>query len=551
LAISLGNLVASARLLLELPSFVRQPVGLEEARTVLRRRLATRPADLLAVARRAAYDRPGSVYQRLLAAAGCEYGDLERLVRSEGVEGALEQLLRNGVYLTVDEFKGRRPVVRGSLCFEVDPRQLRNHLAVGQIAAQTGGSRGTPSPAPIDLSCLRDWAVNIRFELAARGEHAWAPARWTIPGGVAMVGILTFYAACGVPLERWFSPLDPSSPDLPPRYGRSIRLLRWGSRLGGLVVPAPEHVSLEEPGPIVDWLAEVLRSGKAPFLVAYASSLVRLAQAAQARGTDLSGTHALGIGEPLTATRRAAIQQVGIEVSARYASMEVGPIGSGCLAPLAADDLHLFHDLLALVQPPGREGQSRPLFVSTIRLTAPYLLLNVSLGDEAVLANRSCGCPLGQAGRPTQLQAIRSFEKLTVGGMSFLDTDLVRVLEQVLPGRFGGAPTDYQLVEQEGEAGRPQLRLLVHPALGSLDPETVRTAFLDAIGVGSSARGVMSLTWRQAGLPRVERRAPIATPSGKILHLHVTSADLKADSVSGVATGRAAAPAGSRIDRAG
>jgi hypothetical protein len=39
LAISLGNLVASARLLLELPSFVRQPVGLEEAQAVLRRRL--------------------------------------------------------------------------------------------------------------------------------------------------------------------------------------------------------------------------------------------------------------------------------------------------------------------------------------------------------------------------------------------------------------------------------------------------------------------------------------------------------------------------------
>jgi hypothetical protein len=39
--------------------------------------------------------------------------------------------------------------------------------------------------------------------------------------------------------------------------------------------------------------------------------------------------------------------------------------------------------------------------------------------------------------------------------MSFLDSDAIRALEQVLPARFGGAPTDYQLVDQERPTAAP------------------------------------------------------------------------------------------------
>jgi hypothetical protein len=33
----------------------------------------------------------------------------------------------------------------------------------------------------------------------------------------------------------------------------------------------------------------------------------------------------------------------------------------------------------------------------------------------------------------------------------------------------------------------------------------------------------MSLVWRDAGLLQVERRAPLSTGAGKILHLHLES----------------------------
>jgi hypothetical protein len=132
-----------------------------------------------------------------------------------------------------------------------------------------------------------------------------------------------------------------------------------------------------------------------------------------------------------------------------------------------------------------------------------------------------CGCPLERLGWASHLRDIGSLEKLTTAGMSFLDTDVIRVLEEVLPARFGGGPTDYQIVEEEGEAGEPRLRLLVSPRVGNVDPDAVSDAFLTALSVGSGVERVMGLMWRQGRLLRVERRSPQPTATGKILHLHV------------------------------
>jgi hypothetical protein len=133
---------------------------------------------------------------------------------------------------------------------------------------------------------------------------------------------------------------------------------------------------------------------------------------------------------------------------------------------------------------------------------------------------RRCGCPLEAFSWTTHLETIRSFEKLTAGGIAFLDADVVRVLEHVLPARFGGGPGDYQLVEDETTDGRPCLRLPIHPALGPLDPGEVARVFLEAIGRGAGIERLVGLLWQRADLLRIERRPPIALASGKVLHLH-------------------------------
>jgi hypothetical protein len=231
------------------------------------------------------------------------------------------------------------------------------------------------------------------------------------------------------------------------------------------------------------------------------------------------------VGEPVTEARLAAIRRTGAEVGVRYAIIECSSIGHGCLAPEAPDEVHFLGDLHALIQRGlDVEVQGLPadaLFLSSLRLSAPYVLLNVSMGDEAIVDRRACGCPLERFGWRTHLRTVRSHEKLTAAGMTVLDSDVIRILEEVLPGRFGGGPTDYQLVETAEGSGDSRLRLIAHPALGQLDETALIDTFLCAVARRGGAEAIMAQMWRDARLLRVERRPLHTTGTGKILHLHV------------------------------
>src|SRR5262245_13530676 len=125
--LSLDDLVVGGRFLRSLPHFLRQPLDLDQARAILTDRLARREQYFLTLLQRAVFSQTTNhPYRRLLGLAGCEYGDLAGLVGAAGIEGALATLYQRGVYLSVDELKGRQPVVRGSASLMVDPAQLRN-----------------------------------------------------------------------------------------------------------------------------------------------------------------------------------------------------------------------------------------------------------------------------------------------------------------------------------------------------------------------------------------------------------------------------------------
>lgn len=514
------EITASARFFPRLPSYLRRPLTSDEAHATLRRRRERRESDFLALARRAIYGQPASPYHALLREAGCEYGDLERLVGRDGIEGALQVLYRSGVYVTVDEFKGRRPAIRGNATIAVNPNLLRNPLAGGHVPGRSSGSRSAGTTVAFDLDFVRTCAVNALLSLEARGGAGWLKADWEVPGVGGTFRMLKL-SSFGAPPVRWFSHVDP---DASARYRWSARGMRIAGRLAGARLPAPGHAPLDAPLVIARWMADALRSGDTPYLLTFASSAVRLTEAAWDAGIDLRGAMLLLMGEPTTAARLEVIRRSGADGLPRYGSIETGPIGYGCLAPAGPDDVHVFDDLHALIQPgseAGLHGHPAPaVFVSSIRPTVPFVLLNVSMGDQATVERRWCGCPMEGLGWTTHMRDIRSYEKLTSQGMTFLDTDVIRVLEEVLPRRFGGAPTHYQLVEEESSDGRAILRLLVHPAVGAVDVATVGEAFLEAIARVGGER-MMSQVWRDAGLFRVERREPLPTSSGKILHLHV------------------------------
>jgi hypothetical protein len=520
--ITLEDLAVGARFLAHLPRVLRTPLGLDEARQVVARRLDRRGPAFVDHVRATVYAHPASPYRALLHHAACEAGDLEQLVRTEGLEGALFVLYRAGVYLTIDEFKGRRPVVRGSATFHVDPGRVRNPLSALHVPARSSGSRGAGTPVVFDLAFIRGCAADTALFLEAREGTRWVHADWEVPGGGSLFRLLKL-ASLGARPARWFSQVDAAAPGLHARYRWSTRLLRGAGALCGVPLPRPRHVPVEDPRPIAEWMRQVLGHGHTPHLMSFASSVVRLCQVALATGIDLAGARFTLMGEPVTAARLDVVRRAGAVGIGRYGSVECGPIGYGCLAPSPPGDVHVLRDLHAVIQPGSAARPNVPdraLLVTSLHPAAPFVLLNVAMGDAAMMDERACGCLLERVGWTLHLSAIRSYEKLTAGGMNFLDADVVRVLEEVLPARFGGTPTDYQLVETEDVDGQPSLALLVHPRLGPLDADDVAGTFLQAVGAGVGVERVMALAWRGANLVKVDRRAPLTTRSGKILHLH-------------------------------
>ena len=512
------------RLIWKLSSYLKKTIQPSQARAIIRYRLEQREKDFINLVKKCIYDQPKSPYLNLLKNAGCEYRDLQNLVHKEGVEGTLHMLFRKGVYLTLKEFRGDCETVRGNTRLLVNPRQLRNPLAKRHIPVRSSGSRSHGIQVVRDLDFLHDNTVALVVFLEARKSLSSELATWSVPGGVTLSNLTKFNCA-GLPPSRWFSQFDTRAREISFRYRMSARVLELSGILAGTPMPQPEYVSLDNPLPIIQWIKDCLQRGRTPHLFTFVSSAVRLAQCALDANIDLQGTQITMSGEPITPARLATVRRSHADALPSMGCVEVGHIGYGCLTPEAPDDIHLLKDLHAVTQPGKIKASSdltpHTLLFSSLRLSSPLILLNVSLGDQALLKNKSCGCPLGNLGLNTHLQHIRSFEKLTSGGMALLDTEIIRVLEEELPKRFGGGPTDYQLLEDESEEGKPHVRLVVHPRIGPLDEGNVKETFLCMIGSGSGAEKLTSLVWRDANMVTIERGTPRATATGKIQHMHI------------------------------
>ncbi len=510
-----------------LGAWLRAPLDLAGARDVVRTGLARREAELLITLRQGVYAQRHSPYLALLSHAGVELGDVEAAIREKGVEGALAQLYDAGVRITLDEVKGRMPIVRPGLELAVSPTDFENPLARVDLRLTSGGTRGPQRPVPIDLRLFGRDAAHLRlFQDAARLEGlpiaAWRPSLPAVPGIYHML----LHAKLGQPTDRWFAQL---SPYLSRASLRSNGLLAVTLAVGSLVgagIPMPRHVPLDRAGEVARWLAGHVAAGRRPYLNTTASGAVRVCEAARAERLEIAGAAFRLGGEPYTPARDRVLREAGCIGFPFLSAHEAGRIGVTCTARRNPDEVHLLLDKLAVLR---RDVNARTrrvegaLVLTTLWSRAPYLLLNVESDDTAVVEHGHCGCPLGELGLETRLHTIRSWEKLTTEGMTFTAGLTVRLVEEILPTRFGGGPTDYQLVE---DRSRPvsQVLILVSPRVGPVDAAAVRQVALSALGAGGIGPRFMATAWREAGLPRVQRREPYATGRPKILPLHVIEA---------------------------
>jgi hypothetical protein len=522
----LNDLRMAVRFARDFKAFLGRPYTVEECRGLLKDQLARRDESFLRIMARAVFGNVRSPYFALMRQAKIQYGDVEAWIRGQGTEGALAQLYGAGVYVTLDELKGRRPIRRPGFELFVRDHDFDNPLLTAHYEGRSGGTRGVGTRTKVDLGLLAYEAAAEIVALTAlsalgRPLGIWRPA---LPVSASMKSVLR-PARVGILAERWFSQ---SEFQCSREHWKGWIFTRYAvamSRRHGRPFPMPEYAPLAQPMVVTRWLAEKKARGTPAYLDAAVSSAVRVCLAARQHGLDIAGTLFRVGSEPFTEARARIIREAGGRALCHYHLAEVGRLGVACMAPAAVDEVHVATDEVALLQRDRSVGGDTvgALFCSTLHPAVPKLMVNVELGDYGVLTERACGCPFDQLGFRQHLHTIRSYEKLTTEGMHFVGSELVRLVEEVLPDRFGGHPTDYQLLEEE-EGGLSRVSLVVSPRVGEIDEaRLLRTALevLASAPLGNSGASMMAALWRDAQTLRVVRREPHATGAAKILPLHV------------------------------
>ena len=508
-----------------LRGFLRQTITLEEARAIVRRRLAERDTNFLRLVERGIFGYPRSPYRPLLKLAGCELGDIRQMIHARGLEGTLHALSEAGVYVTFEEFKGREPIVRDGQVISVKDRDFDNPYLSHYYGAQSGATTGAGTRVMIDLDHLAAQAPQLMLNQDVHGLLDVPTAIWyEILPGTGLSSILSRACYGRVP-QKWFSPI--MSRDVKPslKYRLATQYIVVMGRLFGAPIPWPEPVPLDQAIVVARWASEMVKAHGACAIRTHVSKALRACIAAREAGLDLTGATFAGGGEPPTPAKVREITRTGARWVPSYFFVEAGGVGLGCARPADGNDLHFLKDSLALIQHPRQVpgwGVSVDAFhFTTLLPTAPKLMLNVQSDDYGLIEHRSCGCLLESYGYTEHLRHIRSYRKLTGEGVTLVGSEMVQILEEVLPARFGGSPLDYQLLEEEDDGGFTKLSLVVSPRVELADETKVIEVVLEALGRSSAAADIARAIWSQARTLRVKRMEPVWTARGKLMPLHL------------------------------
>src|SRR5687768_17564266 len=211
-----------------LPSFLRQRVTPDAANAIIAERLRKREENFLSLLRLTVFARPGSPYRFIMKEAGCDAGDIEALVRADGLDAALKSLERGGVSVTFDEFKARSPMVRNGRTLEVHSSAFDNPLGSRKVESQTTGSTGAATRVNMNLDHVMATVPARLLAEVANGVHGLPLIvyRAGFPSSAAASNILQ-HIVMGNPVRRWFSPI---------RAGEVAAPIRF--RLAGAMMPA-------------------------------------------------------------------------------------------------------------------------------------------------------------------------------------------------------------------------------------------------------------------------------------------------------------------------
>ncbi len=504
--------------------FLRHRLTLNDARRLAKDRMARREDNFLRVLERGIYAYPRSPYLALLKMAGCELGDLRALVGRKGLEGALSELRHAGVYVTYEEIKGRKPIVRNQLRLNVSPRDFDNPLARRDFESRTSGSTGLAQTVSQNLDAIGDESVFRMLALHSYGLLDTPMVLWSpfLPSSSSFRAIL-MSAQMGQAVRKWFAPNGWRDSKYWHKYDLATLYMIACFRALGHRAPFPQIVRLDHAEIVARYLHEICKENQACILHASMSRALRVCLAAQEQDFDLTRCVIWGGAEPATLAKIERIRSISGRFLSSYAMTEAGNIGYGCCNAADPTDVHLKRDALALITFPFEIesiGITVPAFnITTLTDSSSKLLLNVQMDDYGIVEERACGCELEGHGYTTHIRDIRSYGKLVGEGVTLIGNEISQVLEQVLPERFGGSALDYQLLEQEDESGFSRLYLLINPRIRIPEEQKVLEEMYRALSSSSPMGDGVHTIWKQARTIQIKRQEPILTDGGKFLPL--------------------------------
>jgi len=492
----------------------------------IRERLHHREHAFLETVERVIFCKPDHPFHRMFDAAGCGFADLAGEVRRIGLEATLLALHQQGVYLSHDEWKGKLPIVRAGREIPSTAHSFRNPLVSGWLEGTSSGSTGRPVPSTRSTAALIHGAVYqmLRARECGGERCVWIDLKPILPYPGGLNSVLRGRRA-GAPVERWFS-ADAAFLDHGHYFMATRALVALGNVFGARA-PYPEYLPYNDFSPVAEYIARRRADGYVPVVHGFASPLVRVASAAVEKSMDISGAIFFCGGEALSPAKLAVFESAGARAFSSYTVSEIGNLGFAC-SRMKGSCVHLFEDSVAAIGvskaiPYADDTRMNSLHFTTLTAHAPNIFINLEIDDDGVLDRATCDCVYSRVGFTRRLDQINSFGKTTPQGITFHRTDLVNVIEVLLPGQLGGGPGDYQLVECEARNGQTQLRLHVSPRLGLTDCGRIRDLFLDIIRP-RWAGALATREWINSGGVDVVFAEPIATRTGKVHPVRVLGA---------------------------
>ncbi len=493
-----------------------------DAEAVVARQFARREEIWLGLVERVVFSNPANPFHQMFRLAGCSFEDLRGLVAREGLEPALAVLHRAGVYLTHEEFKGRAPIVRSNQLIPAAPGCFLNPAAKGGIESTSGGSRsaGTPVRGAIPARLYGEARRRLRWKELGVEDREQISVKAVLPAADGLLGCVMASRA-GRRNGPWFSTMSSSLDALHYRFATNCLVAL--ARAYGERVPFPTCLPPNDYSPVSECLARRRDRGVSCVVATHPSLAARVAAAAAENGHDIRGTVFLVGGEALTGARRRVIESAGASVFPSYPISEIGTVGAACRRMTTGNCVHISEDCMGVIsyrrKAPLSEVEVDSLLFTPLLEHGSYVVINLEMDDCGVIEPADCDCLYSQFGFRRRIRDIASFGKLTGIGVTLVGTDVVRVLEEALPARFGGSVGDYQLVESDGGV-QARLQLRVSRRLAIRSPEEVRDFFLRELRRFEGGAGA-SRIWRDTGALEVVHADPLTTLRGKVLPLHL------------------------------